>query len=964
MQVSPAITNFTSGEVSPHLESRSDIKQYQCGALAMENFVVMVQGPTRRRPGTRYLTPVKDSTHRTGLTEFVIAVGKSFMLEWGDKYVRFFHDNHTPVATAGELFNAAIGGTTTDGALTWTNRGFPSASGRTGALNQVIIDPHGNLQICTVAGVPLSPVWNTTVGGFTLDGTAIWQNLGVPQWQAAHTYAANAAIYSAQGVQQVTAGGGGASGAGNANIPYEIPTPYAYSDVFDANGFLQLVWVQSADVAYLVHRSSTFPIYKLSHFADSNWTFELVMMVGGPFADQNPDANPVIFASAQTGTGITLYSSADIFDALIMGAYFQLTEQNIRDIRSWQSGKGNVGKGDLFRYNGVTYQAVDGAGAAPWTMGSSPPIHLSGEAYDGGGGVGVVWRFQDPGYGTVQLKTRAANPSGSAVVITGITVANPPVVTTSSPTPAANGDLIFITGVVGMTDVNDRFYRVAGKAGNTFQLQHDVTGGAIANVDGTTWKPYVSGGTADNRVWTATADVLTQGQNGAPNQLPAAVVGSNNATSLWAIGAWNDRDGYPTAVSFFRGRLSFGRKGKVWTSVADDFENFSALTPNALVTADMAVTLTLPTQDPIQFLVEGRVQVAGTSSAEHSIQEVNPGQAFGPSNRASKKQLKHGSRGVAPVIAGSSLLWAQTSGIKLRSMKYDFGSDNYASQDLNALHDTITKSGIVGIAYQQEPDSIVWLICADGRLIGLTYNEEQGVTAWHRHPMVADAAVEAIACLPAADGSQDELWMIVKRTINGATKRYIEYMAPHFLDGDSLVTDALYADAGFTYSGAPTTTVSGLSHLEGRTVKILTDGAAHPDRVVTGGAIALDIPASIVQVGLPQVAKLTTLPLEAGNPAGSAAGKIKRVISMNIRLRNTLGGSLGRDGDQLDEMTFRTPEDLTDTPVPVYNGMWPPDTYDFKWPAGHEQDGRLTYENDSIYPVTIIGIYPDVDVAP
>src|SRR5208337_2646344 len=151
--------------------------------------------------------------------------------------------------------------------------------------------------------------------------------------------------------------------------------------------------------------------------------------------------------------------------------------------------------------------------------------------------------------------------------------------------------------------------------------------------------------------------------------------------------------------------------------------------------------------------------------------------------------------------------------------------------------------------YQQEPDSVVWAIKKPGQLIGLTYNEEQSVIAWHRHPMTDknnDVSVEAIACIPAADGSQNELWMIVARTINGTLRRYVEYLAPHFLTGDELATDSLYSDCGTTYSGAPTTTITGLGYLEGETVKVLVDGARHADCVVTGGQITLNWAGSVV----------------------------------------------------------------------------------------------------------------------
>lgn len=849
MKATPGVFAFNSGELSPHLEGRADLKQYATGCYAMENFIPMVQGPARRRPGTRFVAEVKTSANRTALTEFIFNVNQSYILEWGNNYLRFY-TNYAPVLSGG--------------------------------------------------------------------------------------------------------------------VPYEVSTPYAATDLYDSNGFFQLVFIQSADVVYITHRAGTFAPYKLSRFGATNWTLAPVVFVGGPFADDNPGTNPVVFASAETGSGITLSASADIFNAQLVNAYFQLTQQNIRDVRPWESGA-KVTKGTRRRYNGVTYEALTGTDPTSGlpTTGTVPPTHLSGQAYDNGGSSGILWEYRDPGYGFVQITARGTNPVGVAATITAITAANPPVVTLSGAPTFNNGDLVFITGVVGMTEVNDKFFRASAIAGNNFSLQQDVAGGSPANVDGTNWDAYASGGTADNRVWTATANIITQAQAGTINRLPATVVGSQNATSIWAVGAWNARDGYPESVAFFRGRLVFGREGNVRLSVSEDFENFSALTPNALVTADMAISITLPTQDAIKWLVEGRALIAGTASTEHSIAEVNPSQALGPANIASRPQLRHGSRGVRPAVSGESLLWVQTSGLKIRGMKYAFTSDNYQSQDLTALAEHITLGGVTGFAWQQEPDAVLWMIRADGTLIGLTFNEEQSVIAWHRHPMTADAVVEAIATIPSSGGLQDDLWMIVRRTINGATKRYVEYLAPHFLSGDSLVTQAFYADCGVTGNGS-TGTVTGLSYLEGRTVKVLADGTKHPDCVVTGGAITLQWDATTVQIGLPQTAKLTTMPLEAGSANGTSQGKIKRITNVNVRFMNTLGGKLGRDDPSnpvFDEILFRTPDTAMNEAIPVVSGFMPADTYSFPWPAGYEQEGRLTYLNDEPYPATVVGIYPEVVVA-
>jgi hypothetical protein len=602
-KASPGIVGFNSGEWSPAMESRTDTKGYATACFRLENFIPQVQGPARRRPGTRFVAEVKFSDRATALIPFKRSESVAFIIEVGDLYMRFYQ-NH--------------------------------------------------------AQVQVSP-----------------------------------------------------------GVPYEIVSPYAASDLYDSDNMFQLVFVESADVVYITHRSATFPAYKLSHFGPTHWTLAPVDFLNGPFADANPGTNPVVFADAQTGTGVTLTASSDIFDPLLIGAYFQLTQENIRTIRPWEPGVG-VKKGARRRFNGVTYEALNGTNFSltPFSpvTGSVPPTHLFGQAYDSGGLEGILWEYRDPGFGFVQLTSRGVDPTGNIVNVTNITAAKPPVVTTDVATAGANGDLVFISGVGGMPEVNDKWYRVHNKGGLTFELYQDDTDGDGTNgpVDGTFWDAYTDSGSVSNMLWTATGDVIQQTQDGTVNRLPKSVVFSQNATSNWAVGAFNNRDGYPTACSFFRGRLAFARQGEVFMSVASDFENYAALNPGGVATPDQAIHITLPTQDPIKWLIEGRVLVVGTEGAEHVIQEINTGQAFGPSNIASKAQMRHGSRSIPPVLIGYSLLWIQTSGQKLRIMKYQFFTDQYQSEDLAALANHIfEKIGCNALAYQQEPDSVIWMIRGD-----------------------------------------------------------------------------------------------------------------------------------------------------------------------------------------------------------------------------------------------------------
>ncbi len=290
--------------------------------------------------------------------------------------------------------------------------------------------------------------------------------------------------------------------------------------------------------------------------------------------------------------------------------------------------------------------------------------------------------------------------------------------------------------------------------------------------------------------------------------------------------------------------------------------------------------------------------------------------------------------------------------MKLREIIYDEVA-GYQSSETTVDAEHITVSGVVDLDFAQEPDPLVWAVRADGNLACLTWNTEQRVRGWHRHPIGGAGFVESVATMPAAEGDRNEVWMIVRRTINGVTKRYVEYMERPWRDGDSQASQ-FYVDCGLTYTGAATTTITGLGHLEGQTVDILANGAPHPQRVVTGGAITLQRAYTPVAIGLPAPCKLRTMRMEAGAADGTAQGKTKRMHKMVFRLLSTGGGKFGPDDDSMEWLMLGAGQPMN-APVPLYTGDKVVD-----WPKGYETDAYVQYMNDQPTAVTLEGIYPQI----
>ncbi|KVE27255.1 hypothetical protein WS67_12195 [Burkholderia singularis] len=458
--------------------------------------------------------------------------------------------------------------------------------------------------------------------------------------------------------------------------------------------------------------------------------------------------------------------------------------------------------------------------------------------------------------------------------------------------------------------------------------------------------------------------VVTTNDPTDPCMLPDTVV--SLGTYKWARALFNATDGFPQMGTFWRNRLCLMRDRWLAMSVSADFENFKTKDADQQ-TDDSAIVEQLNARqlNKLAWMVESDSLLIGMTGDEWVVGPANASQPISATNLNASRRTSYGSKRLQPVQVGGTLLFVQKSGRKLRDFKYDFSSDNYASTDVTKLADHVTRgrneanNGIMSICYQQEPHSVIWAARADGQLIAVTYDEETGrsdVYGWHRHPD-ANGFVECVASMPAPDGAADDLWMIVRRQINGQTVRYVEWLSPSLQDDDPQ-SAAFYVDSGITYRGAPTTVISGLSHLEGQTVAVLTDGAAHQTRTVSSGSITLDWPSSIVHIGIPQRCRVQTMQLNAGSADGTAQGKTKRVTNVVTRLSRSLGGKVGptfEDAD-LEPLNFRKPSNSMDRAVPLFTG-------DVKanWRGSYEGQSWICYQNDQPLPVTLLGFFPIVE---
>lgn len=360
---------------------------------------------------------------------------------------------------------------------------------------------------------------------------------------------------------------------------------------------------------------------------------------------------------------------------------------------------------------------------------------------------------------------------------------------------------------------------------------------------------------------------------------------------------------YPGAVSYFEQRRVFAgtlnQPQNIWMTRSGTESNMNYSLP---VRDDDSIQFRVAAREAntIRHIVPLTNLLLLTSGAEWRVTSVNS-DAVTPSTIAVAPQSYIGCSDVTPCIIANNIVYAANRGGHLREMAYSYNANGYTSGDLSlrAPH-LFDERQIRDMAYAKAPYPVVWTVSSSGELIALTYIPEQQVGAWHRHD--TDGAFESVAVV--AEAQDDVPYFIVRRTIGGQTKRYVERLHPRPF---ATQADAFFVDCGLTYSGVPADTFSGLDHLEGKTVSVLGDGAVMPPQVVTGGSITLPREVSKAHIGLPITADLETLPISFEAPGGGQ-GMVKNVNQAWLRLYRSGGVFVGPNFDKLTEMKQRTNE--------------------------------------------------------
>lgn len=319
---------------------------------------------------------------------------------------------------------------------------------------------------------------------------------------------------------------------------------------------------------------------------------------------------------------------------------------------------------------------------------------------------------------------------------------------------------------------------------------------------------------------------------------------STAAKAAWRLGLWSETTGYPSCVVFHEDRLIFAgcpeAPQRLDGSKTSDYENFAPTDLDATLTSAHAISFTLNSNDvnAIRWMISDEKGLPiGTVAGEWVVKPASSTEALSPTSVSAKRTSSYGSADIQPVQVGKASMFVQRSSRKLREFTYFYDVDGFRAPDMTQLAEHITGRGIIQLAHQKEPHALVWAVREDGVLISMTYERDSDAltVAWARHQLggYGDAAngaaeVESVAVIPSADGTRDEIWVAVKRYINGQTRRYVEVITKFFEATDD-AEEAFFVDAGLAYDNP--LTITGATQASPVVITATAHGFSNGDRV-------------------------------------------------------------------------------------------------------------------------------------
>ena len=716
----------------------------------------------------------------------------------------------------------------------------------------------------------------------------------------------------------------------NGLVPYEIST------VFDESELFELEYLGGADTIFIFHESH--PVQRLRRFASDDWMIEDAPFIVEPYTEQGHRfSSSLTLSDASIGNDRVVTASSSTFLEGDIGRYI--------------SSKAGLALITGFTNNSQVTCSIESAfistSIAPneWVLDGSPQLVCQPSDAATIGSIINLNLSSGTVFGVKQTIDNAtfidaADSESTDDEIRFQTAANHGI---------GSGQIVQVTGCTPFV-YNGTYRTLSGTNSNRVHVKYGPNPGSIST-RGTL--QTISTSSSDDGFRPEDVGKFVKINGGLckittfinATQVEAEVfqeLSSDAAAQKgsWSLNStvWNAENGYPRSGTFYQQRLIVGGSTKyphtVYASRTSEFLNFElGVDDDDGFSYEMDAT----EYNPILHLASTkRSIIVLTSGGEFAI-TGGVEKPLTPTNIQIDNPTDYGSNSVKPIRIGNDINFFQRGGLKLRSFGYRLESDDFGSPDLTKLSEHITKSGIVDMAYQSEPESILWCVRADGTMVTLAIDLAENVVAWSRQVTPKDGAFEAVCVIP-DDVRGDQVWCVVRRTIGDQDVRYIER---YDNDTDLNLHSAV---SGFSVTGRATW--SGLDHLEGQSVEAVADGSAMGEFVVNGGQVTLPRNANQAYFGLPLRPKIVTLRPEIVTQTGSSQSARIKIGKTIVRVLDTFAMKV--NGQFVDDRRFGT--ELLNKPPPSYSG-------DFEITnQGWDEEGLTTIEAANALPFHLLAV--------
>jgi hypothetical protein len=950
--------SYAAGEIAPALYARVDLDKYHQGAKLLRNFFVWPQGGISNRAGTMFVGRCRNSDYPVHLIPFEFNLLQAYVLEFGHIYMRV-------IMNGGYVLEPAFSITS----ITNTNPPIVTTSA-----------PHGyaNLDEVNISGT-----------GTTLDSTPGKQYL--VNYATATTFELSNLDF--QSIDATKAGVYSGSGGTVARV-FSMLTPYQGEDV------QAIKWTQSNDVLTLCHPS--YPPYDITRTEHWAWTMSQVsfsakisppvgLAVTHNVGTNSPTGQKFYYSYVVTALSLSPPEQSMASAPVSIQTYLLDYDTGSENVISWSADtaadiyyiyKSNpqtdpTPSGAMYGYIGQTssLKFTDTELAPDFTQ--APPTHT--DPFNVGPITTVSILNGGSGY-TPDITLYANDLTGSGAVltptvtggvITGVAITNGGQNYQSPVIGVANGGVgavghINVKSVLSIGAMAQEVTATITSSGQNYF--GNITVAPASGGSGATFTPVITNGAITSvKVTGYPVEGYTDGD---------ALVFTQSSGSGASFSASTDPSGnYPSCCCYFQQRKCFAGSlnspQTIWMTQPADYNNMDVTNPSQ---ASDAITITIAgTQsNAIKQLLPMNNLLIFTAGGLWSILTgyISQPQPVTPTNVIVVQQSFIGAADLPPIPINWDILYTQAKGSIVRDLQYNFWVSVYTGQDMSVLSEHLFFGhNLERWCYAEQPWYQIWCVRDDGVLLSFTYLKEQNVYAWAHHDSPGNFGSDQFVSVASIPEQQvpginiDSVYVVVERSvpgINGGNPvKYVERMDSRNMGtmGQSDVTKAWFVDCGLRYSGAPTTTVSGLDHLNGATVSILADGNVMPQQVVVNGTIKLQAAASVVTVGLAYTAQMQTLPMMPQGMAMQAIDYRKTLKAVCLLVEDTRGIKIGPTFSALTEVKEWGPTVNMGGPVPLTTG-----TQRLLVDQQYTVNSQVCVQLDNPLPCTILGISPEMSL--